>query len=80
LSIGLPAVLIALFELLPPLHLVARTLDTGENGWRFLLEFQAPQVVLNTAVLTGAVAVSTLAISVPMLLLAPHDPIRELAP
>jgi iron(III) transport system permease protein len=66
LWIVLPAVLVALFELLPLLYLVVRTLDAGENGWRFLLRSRTLEVVLNTAVLAGAVAISTIAIGVPL--------------
>src|SRR5215210_2047492 len=66
LWIVLPAVLVALFELLPLLYLVARTLDAGENGWRFLLRSRTLEVVLNTAALAGAVAISTIAIGVPL--------------
>ncbi len=66
LWIVLPAVLVALFELLPLLYLVARTLDAGENGWRFLLRSRTLEVVLNTAVLAGAVAISTIAIGLPL--------------
>jgi iron(III) transport system permease protein len=66
LWIVLPAVLVTLFELLPLLYLVARTLDAGENGWRMLLRSRTLEVVLNTAVLAGAVAVSTIAIAVPL--------------
>src|SRR5215212_10189052 len=66
LWIVLPAVLVTLFELLPLLYLVARTLDAGENGWRVLLRSRTLEVVLNTAVLAGAVAISTVAIAVPL--------------
>jgi iron(III) transport system permease protein len=66
LWIVLPAVLVALFELLPLLYLVARALDTGEDGWRFLLRSRTLEVVLNTAALAGAVAISTIAIAVPL--------------
>jgi iron(III) transport system permease protein len=66
LWIVLPAVLVTLFELLPLLYLVARTLDAGENGWRTLLRSRTLEVVLNTAVLAGAVAISTIAIAVPL--------------
>jgi len=66
LWIVLPAVLVALFELLPLLYLVARTLDAGENGWRFLLRSRTLEVVLNTAALAGSVAISTIAIGVPL--------------
>lgn len=66
LWIVLPAVLVALFELLPLLYLVARSLDTGENGWRFLLRSRTLEVVLKTAALAGAVAISTIAIAVPL--------------
>ena len=62
----LPAVLVTLFELLPLLYLVARTLDAGENGWRFLLRSRTLEVVLNTAALAGSVAISTIAIGVPL--------------
>jgi iron(III) transport system permease protein len=66
LWIVLPAVLVTLFELLPLLYLVARTLDAGENGWHMLLRSRTLEVVLNTAVLAGAVAISTIAIAVPL--------------
>src|SRR5215213_7383103 len=66
LWIVLPAVLVTLFELLPLLYLVARTLDSGQDGWRMLLRSRTFEVVLNTAVLAGAVAVSTIAIAVPL--------------
>src|SRR5215218_7209504 len=66
LWIVLPAVLVTLFELLPLLYLVARTLDAGENGLRTLLRFRTLEVVLNTAALAGAVAISTIAIGVPL--------------
>src|SRR5829696_4725709 len=66
LWIVLPAVLVTLFELLPLLYLVARALDAGENGWHMLLRSRTLEVVLNTAVLAGAVAVSTIAIAVPL--------------
>jgi iron(III) transport system permease protein len=66
LWIVLPAVLVTLFELLPLFYLVARTLDAGENGWRMLLRSRTLEVVLNTAVLAGAVAISTIAIAVPL--------------
>src|SRR5688500_4112988 len=64
--IVLPAVLVTLFELLPLLYLAARTLDAGESGWRMLLRSRTFEVVLNTAVLAGAVAISTIAIAVPL--------------
>ena len=66
LWIVLPAVLVTLFELLPLLYLVARTLNAGENGWRVMLRSRTLEVVLNTAVLAGAVAISTIAIAVPL--------------
>lgn len=66
LWIMLSAVLVTLCELLPLLYLVARTLDTGENGWRFLLRSRTLEVVLNTAALVGAVVVSTIAIAGPL--------------
>jgi iron(III) transport system permease protein len=66
LWIVLPAMLVTVFELLPLLYLVARTLDTGENGWRFLLRSRTLEVVFNTAALAGAVAISTIAIAVPL--------------
>jgi ABC-type sulfate transport system permease component len=72
----LPAVLVALFGLSPLLYLVPRTPD----GWRFLHPSRALDVVLSTAVLAGAVVISTIAIAVPMLLLARCNWIRELAP
>src|SRR5918995_2620510 len=62
----LPAVLVTLFELLPLLYLAARTLDAGESGWRMLLRPRTFEVVVNTAVLAGAVAVSAIAIAVPL--------------
>src|SRR5215217_7819226 len=66
LWIVLLAVLVTLFELLPLLYLVARTLDAGKNGWNFLFRSRTLEVVLNTAVLAGAVAISTIAIAVPL--------------
>src|SRR5215207_1789568 len=66
LWIVLPAVLVTLFELLPLLYLAARTLDAGESGWRMLLRSRTFEVVVNTAVLAGAVAVSAIAIAVPL--------------
>jgi iron(III) transport system permease protein len=62
----LPAVLVTIFELLPLLYLVGRTLDAGENGWSMLFRSRTFEVVLNTAVLAGAVAVSTVVIAVPL--------------
>src|SRR5215204_3870899 len=59
LWILLPAVLVTLFELLPLLYLVARTLDAGEDGWRMLLRPRTLEIVINTAVLAGAVGIST---------------------
>src|SRR5215207_7205774 len=66
LWILLPAVLVASFELLPLLYLVGRTLDAGESGWSTLFRSRTFQVVVNTAALAGAVAVSTIAIAVPL--------------
>ena len=66
LWIVLPAVLVTLFELLPLLYLVGRALEAGESGWRFLLRSRTLEVVLNTASLAGAVAISTIAIAVPL--------------
>jgi iron(III) transport system permease protein len=66
LWIVIPAVLVTLFELLPLLYLVARTLDAGEDGWDMLFRSRTLDIVLNTAVLAGAVAVSTVAIAVPL--------------
>jgi iron(III) transport system permease protein len=66
LWIVLPAVLVTLFELLPLLYLFARTLDAGQDGWRMLFRPRTLEVVLNTAVLAGAVAISTIAIAVPL--------------
>src|ERR687894_866029 len=66
LWILLPAVLVTLFELLPLLYLAARTLDAGETGWRMLLRSRTFEVVVNTAVLAGAVAISAIAIAVPL--------------
>src|ERR687893_1483177 len=66
LWIVLPAVLVAVFELLPLLYLVARALDAGESGWHYLVRSRTLEVVLNTAVLAGAVAISTIAIAVPL--------------
>ena len=66
LWIVLSAVLVTLFELLPLLYLVARTLNAGEIGWRVMLRSRTLEVVLNTAVLAGAVAISTITIAVPL--------------
>src|SRR3712207_4837284 len=66
LWIVLPAVLVGLVELLPLLYLVARALETGEDGWHFLLRSRTLEVVLNTTALAGAVAISTIAIAVPL--------------
>src|SRR3712207_7965363 len=49
LWIVLPAVLVALFALLPLLYLVARALGAGGDGWRFFLRSRALEVGLNTA-------------------------------
>ena len=62
----LPAVLVAVFELLPLLYLLARMLDAGENAWSMLFRSRTFEVVINTAVLAGAVAVSTIVIAVPL--------------
>jgi iron(III) transport system permease protein len=62
----LPAVLVAIFELLPLLYLLARTLGAGENAWDMLFRSRTLEVVLNSAVLAGAVAVSTIVIAVPL--------------
>ena len=62
----LPAVLVTIFELLPLFYLVGRTLDAGENGWSMLFRSRTFEVVINTAVLAGAVAVSTIVIAVPL--------------
>src|SRR5215207_3887197 len=62
--IVLPAVLVTLFELLPLLYLAARTLAAGESGWRRLLRSRTLEVVVNTAVRAGAVAISAIAIAV----------------
>ena len=69
-----------LFGLLLLIYFMEKTLETGANGWRFPFQFRTLKVVLSTRVLTGEVAISTIAIAVPILLFAPRDPIRELAP
>src|SRR5215218_7694083 len=66
LWIVLPALLVTLFELLPLLYLVARTLDSGQDGWRMLLRSRTLEVILNSLLLAGAVAVATLVIGVPL--------------
>ncbi|MBW3632822.1 MAG: hypothetical protein KY456_07325, partial [Chloroflexi bacterium] len=40
----LPAVLVAVFELLPLLYLLARTLDAGENAWSMLFRSRTLEV------------------------------------
>ena len=67
LWIVLPAVLVALFELLPLLYLVARTLDAGENGWQHAASGSGRSRSCSTPrLLAGAVAVSTIVIAVPL--------------
>jgi iron(III) transport system permease protein len=62
----LPAVLVALFALLPLLYLVVRTFDAGANAWQTLFRGKTLDIVLNTMLLAGAVALSTVAIAVPL--------------
>jgi iron(III) transport system permease protein len=66
LWILLPAVLVAVVELLPLLYLVARIVEAGESAWQMLLRTRTAEVVLNTVLLAGAVALSTIAIAVPL--------------
>ncbi len=62
----LPAVLVAVLELLPLLYLVARTVEAGENAWQMLFRSRTIEVVLNTVALAGTVALSTIVIAVPL--------------
>ncbi|MGH2618124.1 MAG: ABC transporter permease, partial [Thermomicrobiales bacterium] len=66
LWILLPAVVIALFELLPLLYLIVRTLDAGEQAWQMLIRTRTLEIMLNTVLLAGTVALSTVVIAVPL--------------
>ena len=62
----LPAVGIAIVELLPLLYLVARTFEAGGMAWQMLIRSRTLDVASNTVLLAGAVALSTIAIAVPL--------------
>ena len=62
----LPAVGIAIVELLPLLYLVARTFEAGGMAWQMLIRSRTLDVAFNTVLLAGAVALSTIAIAVPL--------------
>ncbi|MBA2595702.1 MAG: iron ABC transporter permease [Chloroflexia bacterium] len=66
LWVVLPAVLVAILELLPLLYLVARTFEASANIWPVLLRARTVEVVLNTVALAGAVALATIVIAVPL--------------
>ena len=66
LWILLPALLVAAVELLPLVYLVARTFEAGESAWQMLVRPRTAEVVLNTVLLAGTVALSTIAIAVPL--------------
>jgi iron(III) transport system permease protein len=66
LWILLPALLVAAVELLPLVYLVARTFEAGENAWQMLVRPRTAEVLLNTVLLAGAVALSTIAVAVPL--------------
>ena len=53
LWILVPAIAIAIFELLPLLYLLARTLDAGQAASTMLLRAKTLEVMLNTVVLAG---------------------------
>jgi iron(III) transport system permease protein len=64
--IVLPAIVATVFALLPLLYLVARTFDAGESAWQMLARPRTVAIVLNTVLLAGAVAVSAIAIAIPL--------------
>ena len=66
LWILVPAVLVAVVELLPLLYLMARTFEAGESAWQMLVRSRTVEVVLNTVLLAGAVALGTIAVAVPL--------------
>jgi iron(III) transport system permease protein len=66
LWILLPALLVAAVELLPLVYLVARTFEAGESAWQMLVRPRTAEVLLNTVLLAGAVALSTIAIAMPL--------------
>jgi iron(III) transport system permease protein len=64
--IWLPAVLIALLTLLPILYLVARTLEAGGAVWEMVFRARTLGVVVNSLLLAGTVALSTVVVAVPL--------------
>ena len=62
----LPAGLVVVCELLPLLYLALRTLEDGGSAWQLLARARTLEVVLNSVLLAGAVAVATLVIGVPL--------------
>jgi iron(III) transport system permease protein len=66
LWVALPAVLVTVLALLPFLYLVARTFDAGDAAWQMLWRVKTLEVSLNSIVLAGAVALSTIVLAVPL--------------
>lgn len=62
----LPALLVVALELLPLLYLITRTLTAGDSAWQMLFRAKTLGVIINSVVLAGAVAVTTIAIAVPL--------------
>jgi iron(III) transport system permease protein len=64
--VWLPAVLVTALSLLPFLYLTARTLEVGSGAWEMLFRARTLGIALNSLVLAGAVALSTVAVAVPL--------------
>jgi iron(III) transport system permease protein len=62
----LPAGLVVVFELLPLLYLAMRTFEDGGSAWRLLVRARTLEVILNSVMLAGAVAVATVVIGMPL--------------
>ena len=62
----LPAVLVALLELLPLLYLATRTFSAGDAASQMLFRSKTLAVMLNSVVLAGAVALTAIVIAVPL--------------
>ena len=66
LWLWLTALLVTALALLPLLYLVLRAIEAGSDAWEALLRARTAAVVVNSLVLAGAVAASTILIAVPL--------------
>ncbi|MGI9252672.1 MAG: ABC transporter permease [Thermomicrobiales bacterium] len=64
--IWLPATLVGLLALLPLVYLVLRAASAGSSFWSHLFRHKTLDVLLNSLVLAGAVAISTVVLAVPL--------------